>query len=76
MYAWVLVPVTIVTFSAAAWSDPVLGPRLLSGLEEIKPRIESLLERVPGALEQQDAAVGNDVTSRLAGLFAAKDNQP
>jgi hypothetical protein len=70
MYAWMLVPVTIATFSAAAWSDPVLGPRLLSGLEEIKPRIESLLERVPGAAEQQDATAGDvdEAASQLASL--------
>ncbi|MEM6887285.1 MAG: hypothetical protein AAF636_04005 [Pseudomonadota bacterium] len=42
-----MIPAVLLGISAAAWSDPVLGPRLQSGLDEIKPMIEAVQDGEP-----------------------------
>ncbi|MDW3224854.1 MAG: hypothetical protein R8G34_18550 [Paracoccaceae bacterium] len=44
LLGWALVPVASVTMSAALWSDPVLQPKLLAGLEVVKPIVSSMIE--------------------------------
>ena len=46
-YAKVLIPVAMITMSTALWSDPVLGPKLAQGLEEVKPVLAKYAQNTP-----------------------------
>ena len=48
-YARILMPITLVTLSTGIWSDPVWGPKLAEGVEEIKPMVASYLQETPFA---------------------------
>lgn len=66
-------PVTATAFSAALWSDPVLQPKLQSGLQEAKPVISRMMGGefpTDEARALQDAAVQKaaDLNAKLAGL--------
>lgn len=45
--AKLLIPVAMVFLTSALWSDPVLGPRLAQGVQEIKPVLAGYLEDTP-----------------------------
>jgi hypothetical protein len=42
-----MAPAVALGISAAAWSDPVLGPRLETGLEEVKPLVQAVRDGAP-----------------------------
>ncbi|MBW4710350.1 hypothetical protein KX928_21380 [Roseobacter sp. YSTF-M11] len=69
LYAWLLMPVTAATFSAAMWSDPVLKPKLLSGLEDAKPIIEALMN---GEFPTEEARLLQDAAAEKAAELNAK----
>ena len=46
-YGRVLIPVTMIVFGQAMWSDPVLGPQLASGLEDLQPVLASYAQGTP-----------------------------
>lgn len=59
LLGWALVPVTSALVSVALWSDPVVQPKLLAGLEVVKPMILAVTERssaLESAQEQQNAS--------------------
>ncbi|MGC3939274.1 hypothetical protein ACOTTU_15830 [Roseobacter sp. EG26] len=77
LFAWLLMPVTAATFSAAMWSDPVLQPKLQAGLETSKPIINALMQGefpTDEARELQDAAVQKaaELNAKIAGLPIAR----
>ena len=45
--AKLMIPVCFLTVSASAWSDPVLGPRLAAGLQEVKPMVAAVMDGTP-----------------------------
>ncbi|MFK7743827.1 MAG: hypothetical protein AB8B47_02130 [Roseobacter sp.] len=48
-FARVLMPVAMVTLSTSIWSDPVWGPKLAEGVEEVKPMVATYLADTPFA---------------------------
>lgn len=46
-YARILMPITLVALATGVWSDPVWGPRVVEGVEEIKPMVASYLQETP-----------------------------
>lgn len=46
-YAKLLMPVSLLVLSTGIWADPVLNPRLMEGLEVIRPVIEAVLDGQP-----------------------------
>lgn len=77
LYAWLLMPVTGAVFSAAMWSDPVLQPKLQSGLDELKPFMTAVMDGefpTEEARELQDAALQKaaELNAKIAGLPVAR----
>ena len=46
-YGRVLIPVTMLVFGQAMWSDPVMGPQLAGGLEELQPVLATYAQGTP-----------------------------
>lgn len=46
-YGRVLIPVTMLVFGQAMWSDPVLGPQLAGGLEDLQPVLATYAQGTP-----------------------------
>jgi hypothetical protein len=82
--AKLLLPAVCLGVSAAAWSDPVLGPRLESGLDEVRPMVQAVLEGKsvmdvlaatavaagPEAAQTTDDATGDTLDDRPSTLAA------
>lgn len=47
LYAKMLIPVAMLVLSAGVWLDPVLNPRVIQGLEEVKPIVDAVLAGEP-----------------------------
>lgn len=47
MYGRFLIPVTMIVLGQAMWSDPVLGPQLAAGVEEIQPIMATYAQGTP-----------------------------
>ncbi|WP_227267475.1 hypothetical protein [Roseobacter weihaiensis] len=71
LYARLLMPVTVFVLATGLWSDPVVGPQLVQGLEEIRPiaasylvdtPLENILGPAPATEDTVDAA---DVEGRV-----------
>lgn len=46
-YAKLLMPVSLLVLSTGIWADPVLNPKLVQGLEVIRPVVEAVLDGQP-----------------------------
>ncbi|WP_299504151.1 hypothetical protein [uncultured Roseobacter sp.] len=72
-FGWLLMPVTAATFSAALWSDPAIQPKLMDGLEVVKPMVTAIIDgefSTDEVRELQEAAMERaaEFNAKLAGL--------
>ncbi|MFK7868752.1 MAG: hypothetical protein AB8B58_05890 [Roseobacter sp.] len=61
--AKLLIPVLLLTASASAWSDPVLGPRLGAGLSKVGPMVGAVIDGTPVWEALSDAKGRTDVAT-------------
>lgn len=47
LYGRLLIPVALIGLSQSLWTDPVAGPQLVEGLEEIRPIIATYAQNTP-----------------------------
>ena len=47
LYGKLLIPVALVTLSTSLWSDPVLGPQLETGVENMQPLLAQYAQETP-----------------------------
>ena len=71
--AKLMIPLVFVGASAAAWSDPVLGPRLETGLNEVRPMVEAVMEGAPLMDVLAEALQGNAAPGAPAADTAAAE---
>ena len=81
LYGKLLIPVALVALSTSLWSDPVLGPQLEAGVDEMQPFLASYAQNtpldgvfgpLPEPVEAQDPAAvdtdGNPIATEEAAL--------
>jgi hypothetical protein len=64
-FARLLMPVAMFSLGTAIWSDPVLGPQLMEGVEEIRPVLAKYAANTP--LEDFAGPVPEAATTEDAG---------
>ena len=79
--AKLMIPLVFLGISAAAWSDPTLGPRLETGVNEVRPLVQSVIDGEPvmevlaeATRWQPENSVDVDETLEQADIVRAASN--